>query len=256
MSKDLEETRFGLEFLADHANHRVNIEPSSRVLDLESLLLFLFKQSSNSNIVSLTCVNDILKSHTYDYTPNSFCSYHEEKETIHCSLHTVKTFCYQISDYICSIYDIRELTNNHVPVREEVATIITHENFPSSKSFKYGRGYGTNNKRSYQSLKYEQDEVEYKDTPSCSKDTRMITQPKAERKYIPDKYENCSVVSKSSVSYERFEYNSSTSNRVKYENRQIDRFDNLSGYYESNQSFKASFKRHDDMDRKKRRINE
>ena len=69
LSKDLEETRFGLEFLADHANHRVNIEPSSRVLDLESLLLFLIQHSPNSNKISLTPASayDLLTSYTFDY---------------------------------------------------------------------------------------------------------------------------------------------------------------------------------------------
>ncbi len=69
MAKDLEVTKFGLQYLFDNS-HENDIEyPFKRIYDLESLIVNLGRQSQVD--YSIASANDLLTSYSYDYTANS-----------------------------------------------------------------------------------------------------------------------------------------------------------------------------------------
>lgn len=69
MNKDLEATRFGLQFLYNNSPGQGSDYPFNRVYDLESLVVNLGKQSEVD--YSIASAHDLLTSYSYDYTANS-----------------------------------------------------------------------------------------------------------------------------------------------------------------------------------------
>ena len=143
MSKDIEETRFGLRFL-EHQAHKeeLDLKPIKKVYELECLANVLAFYGKHE--LAFGSALDLLTSYTYDYTANTRCDFHEELGTIHCALGVVKRYCYLISDSICQMYNIR-ITENHIPLQKPVGTLINNENFKIMKGFSSDRssfGYG------------------------------------------------------------------------------------------------------------------
>lgn len=143
MNKDIDETKFGLEFLEYQTN-----SPNSRclydkVFDLETLTIQL---ASFFNInLSYNSAREILTSYSFDYCSNSRCVFHEEID-VHCgfcALGSVKKAAYLISEYIGPIFEIK-LTDKHLPVQTPVGTVI-HNNDSENRrkgtqrSYKYGK---------------------------------------------------------------------------------------------------------------------
>lgn len=123
LSKDMDETKFGLEFLEYETNSRDTRCLYDKIFDIESLMIQL---TSYFNInLSYSSAKEILASYSFDYASNSRCRFHEEMG-VHCgfcALGSVKKFAYLISEYIGPIFEIN-LTDRHLPVQTPVGTII------------------------------------------------------------------------------------------------------------------------------------
>lgn len=137
MSKEIEETRFGLRFLYHQARkEELNFKPPDKVYELECLANVLGFYGSHE--IAFGSALDMLTAYTYDYTTDTRCDFHEELGTINCALGVVKRYCYLISDNLCQMFNIK-ITENHIPIEKPVGTLINNENFKIMKGFSSGR---------------------------------------------------------------------------------------------------------------------
>ena len=147
MNKDMDETKFGLEFLEYETNSRDTRCLYDKIFDLESLMIQL---TSYFNInLSYNSAREILMSYSFDYSSNSRCGFHEEIG-VHCglcALGSVKKTAYLISEYIGPIFGIK-LTDKHLPVQVPVGTVI-HNNDSEIREKRIQRPYHYG-KRSYE----------------------------------------------------------------------------------------------------------
>jgi protein maelstrom len=118
LNKDIEETRFALNFLRDSKKGFAENFENQRVLPLESLLIYI--ASLKKCEISNYSATNILTAYTYDYTPTSRCKFHEEEDVIKCAIGCSKRYSFLISDYICHLYNVK-LTDNHIPMEKSVS---------------------------------------------------------------------------------------------------------------------------------------
>lgn len=130
MAKDLEATKFGLQYLFNNSPSQYNAYPFKKVYDLESLVVNLGKQSEVD--YSIASANDLLTSYSYDYTANSRCTYHEDLGLKFCSLGIVKKVAYLISDNVCQHFDIT-LSTNHLPEQKIIGTVVYRDDYKMSR---------------------------------------------------------------------------------------------------------------------------
>lgn len=153
MSKEIEETRFGLKYLFNNtpgADARGEF-PFKRIFDLESLVVNLGKRANIE--YSTASAHDILTSYKFDYTPKSRCPFHEELGIINCSLGLVKKAAYHISDNICQFYDI-ELTTKHIPATKSIGTVIYKQQSNFCSDFSYKNSTSSLNSQVYSANTY------------------------------------------------------------------------------------------------------
>ncbi|RNA26759.1 maelstrom -like protein [Brachionus plicatilis] len=152
MNKDLDETKFGLEFLEYETNALDTRCLYDKIFDLESLLIQLTGYF-NVNL-SYNSAREILTSYSFDYASNSRCKFHEEMG-VHCgfcALGCVKKAAFLISEHIGPIFEIN-LTERHLPVQIPVGTVIhnTDSELRTKKSqrpFQYGKRPHENDQKS------------------------------------------------------------------------------------------------------------
>lgn len=131
MSEDMEETRFGLEYLYDESRRDgVRLpEMHENVSDLEWLVVGLA-----DNQLSFVQSGELLSRYSYDYSSQTRCEYHDEEGVICCALGLVKRKAYLISDHLCPMHGI-QVTPAHLPV--ESAACETVEDDLAEFRFKY-----------------------------------------------------------------------------------------------------------------------
>jgi hypothetical protein len=118
LSKDVEETRFGLKFLRDSSLVETKFDPSERVNDIESLFVHLMDSK-----IAILSAREKLTSYAFDYSSNTKCAYHDEQSTLHCALGAVKRFAYLISDSACALHNIPIMPKRHLPEEEPVGDV-------------------------------------------------------------------------------------------------------------------------------------
>jgi hypothetical protein len=136
LQEDLEETKFGIDFLRDCYHYRYSKQQPREISIFRlELLITLFASQINQK-VSCQAAHDLLMQYTYDYTPEIRCYFHEnEKNNVNCSLGIVKKYCYLISDAICPLYDI-DLTERHVPKLKSAGFLVRNEIINPRSCFK------------------------------------------------------------------------------------------------------------------------
>jgi hypothetical protein len=96
-----------------------------QVYDLECLFMHLAEKCGQA--VSYSSANQDLIRYSYDYSPNTACSFHTSSDvgTVPCALGVCKRLCYLMSDVLCEPYNV-EITPSHLPIEQEAGVRITH----------------------------------------------------------------------------------------------------------------------------------
>ena len=231
MAKDVEETRFGLKYLFNNSMLDNESFSLKNAHELENLVINLAKNCGTE--YSASSAHDLLTSYTFDYMPDSRCSFHEEGGIVQCSLGFVKKYSYLISDNLCQYYDV-ELSSKHMPIQKNVGTIIMNDEFsvrPQSSSFRSsnnslhsGRNYNPVKRvNSYEDDRknYYIDETDEENNPKMATSRNMPCTDirKTNRQLVSDKFEKAATMStvSSSVKTETFSryeaYQNATGNR-------------------------------------------
>jgi hypothetical protein len=148
---DLEETKFGLDFLSDCYYHRYTKQQFREVSIFRlELLVTMFTNQINQK-VSCLAAHDLLTQYIYDYTPEIRCAFHEyEKNNVNCCLGIVKKYCFLISDAICPLYEI-SLTERHVPKLKPSGVLVRSENLNPRPNFKCDSNINMRRKQHFES---------------------------------------------------------------------------------------------------------
>lgn len=92
--------------------HNVDFAKGFEVLDITKLLYNIYIKVSKPTFVGL-CL-DKMSSSSLDYTPNTRCEYHEEKDCKFCAIALSKKLAYLLSDNLLLEFEITP-TKNHLP---------------------------------------------------------------------------------------------------------------------------------------------
>ncbi|XP_074595525.1 protein maelstrom homolog [Brevipalpus obovatus] len=90
----------------------VDFAKSFEVLDITKLLFNIYNKLGKGTFIGL-CL-DKMSSTTFDYTPNTRCDFHDEKDCKFCALSLSKKLAYLLSDNLCAELEITP-TENHFP---------------------------------------------------------------------------------------------------------------------------------------------
>ncbi len=118
LNRDIEQTKFALEFLIDEQDKKEDCFKVPRVFSVENLLIYM--ASVVKFEISSYSATNILTAYTYDYTPTARCEYHEQEDVTKCAIGCCKRYSFLISDYICQHFGIK-LTEQHLPKEKAVA---------------------------------------------------------------------------------------------------------------------------------------
>jgi hypothetical protein len=125
--KDLNETKFGLNFLRDRYKEMCIITENKSKLAQTFIPNIFYMESLVTKLsnVSKVGANHLLDKFTYMYSQETTCDFHDHCQVTDCALGAVKRSAYLMSDAICKIYNV-ELTPNHVPVLKSTGIILSN----------------------------------------------------------------------------------------------------------------------------------
>ncbi|XP_033106202.1 protein maelstrom homolog [Anneissia japonica] len=115
LRENYDKVDFCIDWLAYHAGTVNKLE--DKIYELELVVADLYGHVDEVT-PSLSCVNNMFTTSSFDYEPSTRCDFHEELENRHCALAVAKIHCFVMSDALATVYDI-ELTGNHVPERSD-----------------------------------------------------------------------------------------------------------------------------------------